>query len=250
MKTITSRTNQEIKLIATLATSRGRKQLGQFVAEGIRTCTTLIEGGYNLRQLYVTQMASTLIPDSINSALITVVADSVMEKISQAHTPSGILGVFALPERPPLTHLSSGLVLANVSDPGNMGALIRTAAACDAGSVVVVEGCDPWSFKVLQATAGTIAHVKIFCMTWQELLHHKKTIPLCALVVKDGKEPSELDLHDSLLVVGNEAHGLPKEWEECCEQRLTLPMPGKIESLNAAVAGSIALYCARVASKG
>lgn len=109
-------------------------------------------------------------------------------------------------------------------------------------NVIIVQGCDPWSPKVIQASAGTIALVSIIQCSWEELIAKKGSTKLCALVVKDGYKPEDLDLKKSLLVVGNEAQGLPEAWIGQCEQKMTIPMPGNTESLNAAVAGSIALY--------
>lgn len=171
-----------------------------------------------------------------------MVSTSIMERISPSSTPSGILAVFPIPPKPAASQVGAGLVLAQVADPGNMGTLIRSCAAFGYRSVVVVGGCDPFSPKVIQATAGSIAHVTIFRWSWSELLAHKGDLSLCALVAQGGKSPKEVPLLQTLLVVGNEAHGISSEWITDCDAAITLPMCGEIESLNAAVAGSIALY--------
>ena len=164
-----------------------------------------------------------------------------MEKISTTKTPSGYLAVFTIPKQPQPT-VERGIVLANITDPGNMGTLMRSAAAMNIKTVVVVDGVDPWSPKVVQASAGSVGTLTIYQCSWQELLKHKQEKKLCALVVKNGKAPQEHELNDVFLVIGNEAHGIPSDWLNDCELKCTLPMPGKTESLNAAVAGSIALY--------
>jgi|SRR3972149_7531201 len=237
MNTILSRTNPEIKKIASLHQTKYRKQSGLFLAEGLRVITTLIQSGMQPAALYATerlkQDALDLYPES------TLVADEVMEKISSARTPSGIVGVFAIPKsRPKVT--APGLVMAQIADPGNMGTLIRSAAAMNIKHIVVVEGVDPWSPKVVQASAGTIGSVHVHQISWQELTAQKHQ--LCALVVDGGKAPDQLDLKNYVLVIGSEAHGIKPEWLADCQEQLTLPMPGKTESLNAGVAGSIALY--------
>ena len=86
--------------------------------------------------------------------------------------------------------------------------------------------------------------VSLFCINWHDLVLHKKSISLCALVATHGKNPHEVALKDALIVIGNEANGIPQQWIEQCDEKITLPMPGNFESLNAAVAGSIALYLA------
>ncbi len=243
MKLITSRQNPEIKSVASLKQAKERKAQQQFLAEGIRTIETLM-ATYTPIQLYLTEkLFNQKLMRSIDPNKTTLVSPEVMEKLSTTKTPSGIVGVFAIPDTPhkPLT---KGIVLANITNPGNMGTLMRTAAAMGTQTVVVVDGVDPWHPKVIQATAGTIAHIAIYELTWHELLDHKNDLQLCALVVKDGQSPDILTQDDILLVIGNEADGIPSDWLADCALTCTLPMPGHTESLNAAVAGSIALYLA------
>lgn len=241
MKIITSRQNPEIKLIQELHGSKERKLHKKFIAEGLRTCSTLLTGGCTLEQFYVTESVQQTAHALVSAEKITVVNDSVMEKISTTKTPSGLLGVFHIPQQKPLSAITAGIVLAQISDPGNMGTLIRSAAAMNA-CVVIIEGVDAFAPKVVQASAGTIGLVSLFQLSWQELIAHKGNLKLCALVVHGGKKPQEIDLNNSLLVIGSEAHGIPEQWIAECDQQLTLPMPGNTESLNAAIAGSIALY--------
>lgn len=242
MKTINSRQNAEIKQVDALKKAKERKKQQRFIAEGVHTIEALLTK-FEPIQLYLTNKAFNTHHFNIDRNLITLVSDEVMAKISTAKSPSGIVGVFAIPQQSQKT-LTHGLVLANITNPGNMGTLIRTAAAMNANSVVIIEGADVWGPKVVQSTAGTLAHVDIFELSWQELVAQKKDTQLCALVVKDGTSPEKLDLNNSLIVVGNEANGIPNEWVADCEQLCTLPMPGNTESLNAAVAGSIVLYLA------
>lgn len=243
MKTITSLTNPDIKYITSLHSAKGRAQHNQFIAEGIRVCETLLDSSIKLSRLYAThamvEQAKLMVHDEER---IVAVSAKVMEKISTSVTPSGIMGVFAIPKPADLDDLAAGVVLAQISDPGNMGTLIRSAAALGARSVVVVEGTDIWNPKVVQASAGTLGSVKIFRATWEELVEHKKDFMLNALVVEGGNAPETINKKNCLLVVGSEAHGIPAQWLAQCDQEITLSMPGKIESLNAAVAGSIAMY--------
>jgi len=244
MKAISSRTNPEIKHLASLHAKKYRTEHGQFIAEGIRACSTLITSGHQPIALYVTKSNLAKIQHSIDEKDIVLVDDHVMEKISTSTTPSGIVGLFSIPKSPTPDQLTRGLVLAGISDPGNTGTLMRTAAALNAKSIVLVEGADPWSPKVIQASAGTIGMLTIFQWSWKELLAHKGNTKLCALIISGGKGPQEIDWRNTLLVIGSEAHGIPQEWVDACDTTVTLPMPGGTESLNAAVAGSIALYLA------
>ena len=143
---------------------------------------------------------------------------------------------------PKATQLTSGIVLAQIQDPGNTGTLIRSAIGLGYKSVVIIEGCDPYSPKVVQATAGTLAHAKLFLWSWQELVQHKNNLKLCALVLNDEQQDQSYPADTTLFVVGNEAHGLPQAWVDACDMTMTIPLAPQAESLNAAVAGSIALY--------
>jgi TrmH family RNA methyltransferase len=119
---------------------------------------------------------------------------------------------------------------------------MRSCVAFGKKTIVCVEGVDPWNPKVIQASAGTIGSATIFTWSWQELLRNKKNLTLCALVVHGGKPPHQITITETLMVIGNEAHGIPQEMLTTCDELLTLPMPGQTESLNAAVAGSIGMY--------
>ncbi len=246
MKKITSRNNPLIKKIVALHQAKERKRAQQFIAEGIRTCSTLINAGYQPITLYVVDTMLDYAKKLIDKEKIILVDATVMKKISTATTPSGLLGLFPIPPTPKLKKMASGVVLAQINNPGNMGTLIRSAAAMDKTSIVIVEGADPWSPKVIQASAGSIAFINIFQFTWEELMHNKGSLRLCALVVSRGKKPHKIDLSDTLLVIGSEAEGIPQNWLGNCDDKLTLSMPGMIESLNAAVAGSIALYLSTI----
>lgn len=243
MKTVTSVQNKEIQALAQLIHPSERKSKKRFLVEGLRAIETFVQAGHAPLQLYVLEGKISEAKKLVDPSLITVVNESVLNRISQTSTPSGFVALFKIPASPKL-ELESGLVLAQISDPGNMGTLIRTCAALGKKSVVVIEGVDVWSPKVIQASAGTIANVKIIHLTWQELVKSKGPLPLIGLVVSGGKDPDAVQLTNALFVVGSEAHGIPQEWLKDCDALVTLPMPGGTESLNAAVAGSIALYLA------
>lgn len=242
-KFITSADNLEIKHIVKLHSTKTRKEFRQFIAEGFRAIETIAKR-FEIKKLFVIQENFILAQDKFETEA-TVVTPALMAKMSSAITPSGILALFDIPQYEQKI-IDSALVLAQISDPGNMGTLLRTAAACNVKTAIIVEGTDPWSPKVVQASAGTIANLNILQITWEKLLEIKSNYKLCALVVTGGNQPQNLDLSKSLLVIGNEAHGLPQDWIDSCEQKLTLPMPGGTESLNAAVAGSIAIYLSKV----
>lgn len=239
-----SPTHENVKNIVRLHTARDRKLTGRFIIEGFRALSTALQAGLTLEKLYCIDQLSDQALMLTRESQVSLVNQATMKKMSAATTPSGLLGIFRIPPTPAPEELTPGLVLANIQDPGNMGTLIRTAAACAVRSIVIIDGADPWGPKTIQASAGTIAQVTIFQWDWQTLIAHKKTLKLYGLIVLGGQQIQDVDSSKALIVVGNEARGLPDEWLEACDGLITLPMPGGTESLNAAVAGSIALYIA------
>ncbi len=243
-KYINSVDNDEIKLVCSLSKAKYRTRHRLFTAEGLRAINTLLSSPVSVNTIYYTKNANQGLLVGAHCQLVQV-NEQVMSKMSNNTTPPGLLAVCAIPNNKPVRNLSCnkyGLVLTRISDPGNMGTIIRTAAAMAISSIIVVEGVDPWHPKVVQASAGTIGMVDISCCNWQEVYNELKDC-LCALVVRNGKPFEEIDISSKcFLVIGSEAHGIPNDWLKDCAWRATLAMPGKTESLNASVAASIALY--------
>lgn len=245
-KEITSTQHELVKDAVALHRTRGRQKAQAFLAEGKRTCETFLQGGYKVVYLFITsEHLQWVQQQNVPAEKIIRTTTKVIEKISNSETPSGIIGIFEMP-RQKNQPLTPGIVLAQIQDPGNMGTLIRSAAAFGK-SVVVVEGTDPYNPKVIQASAGTLALTSLRQISWEDLVQQarQESILLTALVVKGRTQLEELPEKPRLLVVGNEALGLPEKWLLDCTERATLSMPGGTESLNAAVAGSIALYITR-----
>lgn len=244
MEEIFSRSHPLVKQIVALHDMKHRRDARIFIAEGSRTVKTLLETNTQPVHLFATQEMVQKLGTKLHGISLVCVSSDVMKKMSPTTTPSGLLGIFPQPIAMPLaTPLNSGIVLSNIADPGNMGTLIRSAAAMDVDAVIAIGGVDPWHHRVVQASAGTIGLIPIISCGWHELREAQKGLRLCALVVSGGSPINTLAKNDRrLLVIGSEAHGIPSEWLDTCDERITLHMPGKTESLNAAVAGSIALY--------
>ena len=242
MNEIISTANPKIKSIKKLFKKSEREINKKFIAEGLRTCSTLIESGIELEECFLTNKHKNLTENIFKNLKTTIVPENVIKFLSQAKTPCGILCIFKIPNEPKPEELESGIVCVNISDPGNLGTLIRTSSAFGKSSVVLIDGADLWSHKAVQATAGTIGFVKIFRWSWEKLISNKNTLKLCALVPTDGKPLTKANLCNSLIVVGNESHGIPEEYIQTCDTKITIPMPGKTESLNASIAGAISLF--------
>ncbi len=257
IKHIISTCNPEIKEITKLHDSKFRKNSNKCLFQNIRAIETALQANLKLDKIYITEPNLQLILNlfksyNINNSLITLVSESIINKISTLKNSSGIVATFYIKENniKTLKSCTSGLVLAQINDPGNMGTLIRTSVACNIKNIFIIEGADPYSSKVIQASAGTIALADIYQISWQELIDYKEDLKLYALVAKNGESIfnenfcKPADNNNILLVVGNEANGIKAEWLNDCNKLITLKMPGNTESLNAAIAGSIALYIA------
>ena len=234
---VTAVDNPLIKDLVALHDSSGRRQASAFLVEGRRAISGLLAAGWKPLQICVRDGES--VPDGWPA--VQLLGERAAAKASTASTPSGYLAVFATPDHGRPDPALGGLVLAGVADPGNLGTLLRTAAAFAVPQVVCIGGADPFGPKVVQASAGAIAAVRLFPgVGWSELAGGAT---LTGLVPRDGTAPAALAVGPRWLVVGGEADGIPAEGLAACTERLTLPMPGAaVESLNAAVAGAIALW--------
>jgi TrmH family RNA methyltransferase len=242
MRILTSRTHPEIKRVVSLHTVPGRSEYGLFIAEGFRTCSTLVDGGMKPIACYITPNIIIENFSFIKQTPVTQVPPGLMEKMSTATTPSGFLCLFKIPYNPDPSDLRPGLLIINLSDPGNMGTLIRSAAAFGIKRITHINTVDIWNPKVVQASVGTSAYVSFHKVGISDIRTYKGDRKFYALVAQDGEDPCKVNTHKDFLVVGGEAYGIPDDFLEICDERITLPMTPMVESLNAAVAGSIALY--------
>jgi TrmH family RNA methyltransferase len=224
---ISSRDNPKLKLIRKLATRRQRDKLGLFVAEGEDLVAGALEGGWELDFALVDAARAPGL-----SVRAEAVASQLLEEISTLGHAPRVIGVFraARPERalPPL-----GLELWRVGDPGNVGTLAR---ACDAfGAYLALSpGCaDPFGPKALRASTGSIFRVPLV-----DFAPHGAV----ALVAHDAPPLTELDPSLSRFVLGSEREKLPEDVIAACAASATIPLAGPAESLNVAMAGTIALY--------
>jgi TrmH family RNA methyltransferase len=164
----------------------------------------------------------------------------VIEALSTTIEPQDVVAIVAIPEAKPLERRKT-VVAVGISDPGNTGSLIRTAAALGWQSALL-DGVDPWSPKVLRASAGTqFSHPAVRVRSIDDLI--AAGLAPAATIVRGGLHPRDVALPKPVaLLIGNEAHGLADELVARCEIEVTIPMRGDAESLNAAVAGAIAMY--------
>lgn len=173
-----------------------------------------------------------------------LVTDSIMKKISGMVSPEGVLAEVKMPAFLSLAGCKSVVALDGINDPGNMGTLLRTALALGWEAVYLLPNCcDPFNEKVMRAARGAQFKLRLGKGTVDELMQlikEKKWQPLAADI--EGSSPEKIPLaKNRLLILGNEARGVSNDIAAFCT-KVTIPMPGEMESLNVAVAGGILMY--------
>ncbi|MGE5690078.1 MAG: TrmH family RNA methyltransferase [Pseudomonadota bacterium] len=218
---ITSASNPRLRLVRRLLSSRRqREREGLFVCEG----EDLVEAA----------AAAGLAPVELLVAGETVEAALLAEASTLGHPPR-VVGIYRRDDLPRGLRAVT-LALWRVSDPGNVGTLLRAADAFGAGLALSAGCADPTGPKALRASAGAIFRVPI--VRFDEV-----PAPRVALVARGGEPLPALDLDPPLaFVLGAERGGLPDDVVAGCERRATIPQPGAAESLNVAMAGTVALY--------
>ena len=179
-----------------------------------------------------------------SSAETWIVSEAVMRKISGLVTPEGVIAEVRMPSLKPLQNCQHLLIFDGISDPGNMGTLMRTALAFGWDGIFVLPGsCDLFNEKVIRAARGAHFKIPLFqgsIKELKELIAEQHLLPLVADL--QGCEPREITTQTKkALVMGNEAHGPSQAMKEFCTS-VTLTMTDQMESLNFAVAGGILLY--------
>ena len=242
----------DIKQLSRLSTKKGRNEYGLYLIEGLRIIRSALRVQTKINRMFVTarfeeSVDYQLISNRFNQILKPEIIDEkTMKQITQTVTPSGVLAVCSLPKvtELPSTIVSNWLYLDKIADPGNLGTLLRSAAWFGTTQVALSPHCaDLFSPKVMRGGMG--AHFSLQMVTNCDLHQFKSSDHL--IIGADHKGMSIVDFNhnakDWVLVIGSEAHGISKENSNHIKYSLSIPTNGSGDSLNAAVAGSIMLYC-------
>jgi RNA methyltransferase, TrmH family len=217
---ITSRQNEKLKLVRKLHERRWRDKLGLFAAEG--------------EDLVDAAAAAGIEPVELLVAGETVEPELVAEVSTLPH-PARAIGVYRRSALPQGARAAT-LALWRVADPGNVGTLLRAADAFEAGIALSAGSADPTGPKAVRASAGAIFRVPV--TGFDDVAGRR-----IALVARGGTPLAELELSgEATFVLGAEREGLPEDVLARCHERATIPQAGDAESLNVAMAGTIALY--------
>lgn len=255
---ISSGDNSRVKLVRKLATRKGRVAERRFAVEGKNLVREVLERGLDVDFIMIPEGTADGAPDFIRECIdspdITVceISGRGFAGLTDAGSGIGMLAVVKQQTYGPeiLENLGSGdniLVLDRIQDPGNMGTLIRTAVAAGYGAIAALSGTvDIYSPKVLRATAGMVFEIPVVYVPDEDTLTDilRRSGKRIVVTAVDGGLPYyEEDLSKGIaLIIGNEGSGVSDRLMQAADMKVTLPMHGRIESLNAAVAAAILMY--------
>lgn len=235
---ITSVSNEKIKKIKSLLQKKYRDESGEYVAEGVKPVTEAIRTNREVLLLVGTQDALSRLPKT--DLPVLCVTESVYKSISSEVNPEGVLAVIKMPTLCPEFPNGKCLLLDGLKDPGNIGTIIRTAAAAGYNDIYLLDTADPFNPKTVRASMSGIFFVNLYRVTKENFTSYLKNI-----IVTDmcGENIFNVNLSgDFCLAIGSESQGISKEVENVAFKKVSIPMQPCSESLNAGVAAGIAMY--------
>jgi TrmH family RNA methyltransferase len=254
---ITGFSNPTVKALRSLRDKKHRKASGKFLAEGLRLLTDARESGHLPETLVMAEGRDehpllAALEGEVLAAGGDVIETSpdILSKITGKDNPQAVAGVFA--------EFDTGLARLNrlcapiwlvahaVRDPGNLGTMLRTGDAVGAGGLILIDDCaDPFSVEAVRASMGAVFTQAIAHARWEEFLPwlREGSGQLVAASLREAV-PYRGARYSApcFILVGNESRGLPAEYEAACDLRVTMPMKGRADSLNAAVAAAVLAY--------
>jgi len=258
-RAVTSLANPTVKAARALHLRKAREESGQFLAEGLKIVTEAVELGRPPRLLLFGEGAgdhpllrrALAATEAAGGEAIEVSRD-ILAKISRRDNPQTVLGVFDQAFAP-LADLRPAaapcwVALEAVRDPGNLGAIVRTADAADCGGVILVgECCDPYSVEAVRATMGSVFAVAIARASVEEFLAWRRAWPgsvVGTLLSATTDFRAAAYAAPTLILMGNEQAGLTPALAAASDVTVKIPMRGRADSLNLAVATGIMIYAA------
>ena len=258
-RVITSLTNDTVKAVRALHMRKERDQTGTFLAEGLKFIGEALDQGRAPRMLLVGEDARPHpLLDRAKAETrkaggdIVVVTHAILEKISRRDNPQTVLGVFDQAYAPLESLIPTSapcwVALEQVRDPGNLGAIIRTADAAGCGGVILIGDCvDPYSVEAVRATMGSVFAVSITKTTAEAFVAWRRSWPGSVVGTRldaTVSHRSAVMQKPVLVLMGNEQAGLTNQLAAVCDVNVKIPMRGRADSLNLAIATGVMVYAA------
>lgn len=241
-------TNNQIKELTALRDkSKARREAGLYIVEGPKMCE---EAPANMVvNTFVTQKCVESNKTWLKDRKYEVVEERIFEKLSDTKTPQGILSVVRQPKYELSDILREGnlyVILEDIQDPGNMGTIVRTAEGAGVAGIIMTKGCvDIYNPKTIRSTMGSVYRVPfVYVEDIAEAIAQIKAagISIYAAHLKGEKYYDDINYGRAAFLIGNEGNGLKDDTAALADTYIKIPMSGKVESLNAAVATSILMY--------
>ncbi len=254
MQVITSKDNVIVKQIRKLKEKKYRDEENSYIIEGIKVIKEAIDEAVNIKKIIICEdcLQAEAIPQSMLYEIAKYDCIYVSEKVFASMTdvvaPQGILAVIEKENKNSEIDLNQDVILAldGIQDPGNLGTILRTADSVNLNQIIVTKNtADVYNPKVVRSTMGAILRVKVIeTDNLKETLKKLKKNKFKTVVTSLDTENSiyDVDYSKKVIVIGNEANGVSKEVQEIADYKVKIPMLGKTESLNAAVATGVMLY--------
>ena len=252
---ITAFSNPLVKQARGLRDKKNRRSEGRFLAEGLRILTEAREAGVLPERLFFSDSAHPLLKRLIDETEAAggeaIETDAgILHKISGKDNAQTVLGVYRQFETG-LAGIDRGaaplwIVAQQLRDPGNLGTILRTGDATGAGGLILIDDCaDPFSVEAVRASMGALFTQRIAVARWEEFVPWLRAGPGQLIgtslnATLDYQEPRYAE--PAFILVGNEQAGLPAAYEAECDLLVKLPMHGRADSLNAAVATAVMAY--------
>lgn len=257
MENITSKNNDKIKLAVSLkGSASARRKASAFFAEGARLCYDAALSGVDILQFFFTQKAKEKFDGyweliASKAGEIYEISEDISRKLSDTQTPQGIFcickTVDKIAKADKINSKGKYILLENVQDPSNLGAISRTAEALGIDGLIIAGGCDIYNPKALRASMGAFFRLNVIvCDELQSFIDEAKALSMTVAASTpsaDAVKITELDFSGGVIcVVGNEGNGVSDETMKNASVRVTIPMGGRAESLNAGTAAAILIW--------
>jgi TrmH family RNA methyltransferase len=259
IRTVTSLSNPTVKAVRALHLRKERDETGLFVAEGLKNVIEGVDTGHAPQILLYGRDAADhpMLRKAAHASAaaggeVIEVTQDILAKVSRRDNPQAVVGVFRQAFQPLDAIVPAAapcwVALHRVRDPGNLGTIVRTADAAGCGGVILVgECCDPYSVEAVRATMGSIFAVPLVCATETEFAAWRGEWPgsVVGTLLTATVEHSRADYaKPTLVLMGNEQQGLTPDMAALCDVNVKIPMRGRADSLNLAVATGVMIYAA------
>lgn len=257
MERLTAKNNEKIKSAVSVRDSvKTRRETGLFFLEGARLCADAAENGVEFYRAFVTSKALEKYNDYVNAIIPTAdecyeISEEIASRLSDTQNPQGVFCVCrADVVNADVSNINPDgkyIFLENVQDPSNLGAVSRTAEALGVDGMIICGGCDIYNPKALRASMGSALRLSILtcddAVKLIENLNSKGMTTLASTPDSSAELITKTDMSGGVVcVVGNEGNGVSDAVMSACSKRVTIPMNGRAESLNASTAAAILIW--------